>query len=311
MHKLFTRYLNSTSVFSPPDDDAAAVRASIKVDVGAKSDAEIEAEKNEPDDEAVNEETEADVEENEDADEEVDEEKKDEDEDETDETKAAKLVQEKEERKQARIQRRIDKAVAEAKAAKAENEELRRQLAAKPVDGLTEEEVQRRAEEIASAKLAEKQSEIVKKQFDKDCEVLRDQAIKLDKNFDTKIGEAVEELGKPIPSKMIGILADLDNGNGGEVLNYLADNIDDAEEIWDLPEGRMTAKLIRISDKLKAAQKPEPKPKSKVPPPVSDVTEGNRPISPGLPKKPTENIEDWVRIRNKQEAEYRKSKGLA
>ena len=300
---LFTRYLNSAAVFSPPDDDRSDIqkqRDSIVVDVGEVVEPEAE-------DDAVETEKDTEEEAESESEEEEGEEEEVEAKEDSDEDKAAKAAKEKEDRKQARIQKRIDKAVSEAKSAKAEADELRKQLAEKPVDGLSEEEVERRAEEKAARKLQELQMTDTKKQFEKDCDKLREQAVTIDKDFDNKIAVAAEELGA-IPSRMIGILADLDNENGGKVLNYLADNIDEAEEIWNLSEGRMTAKLIRISDKIKAAEKPAPKPKSKVPPPVSDVNEGNRPAKKALPDKPLSDLDSWIKIRNKEAEEYRKQK---
>lgn len=306
---MFTRYLNSAAVFSPPDDarsEAQRQRDEIEVNVAAVSDDEATATDDKKEKETeVDEAEESDEEDGEDDDKEDAEEKKEEV-SESDEDKQVRLAKEKEDRKEARIQRRIDKAVAERKTAEAEVEKLRRQLAEKPSEGLSEEEVERRAEEKAAAKIREQQDKTVKAQFDKDCDTLREQAIKIDKAFDNKISAAAEELG-PIPAKMIGILADLDNGNGGEVLNYLADNIDDAEDIWGLSEGRMTAKLIRISDKLKEAKKPPPKPKTKVPPPVTDVNESGRVNSLTLTGK--ESTEDFIRIRDEQVRRKREQRG--
>jgi hypothetical protein len=113
---------------------------------------------------------------------------------------------------------------------------------------------------------------------------------------------------------MIGILVDLDNENGGKVLNYLTQNVDEYEDIYSLSEGRMTAKLIRLSDKIKAeddkAKAGKKKEHSNVPPPVTPVNEGRDVrTANAIPANPTKNMDDFVRIRNAQEAERRKQRG--
>src|SRR6185369_3480306 len=97
------------------------------------------------------------------------------------------------------------------------------------------------------------QEEFNKRQFDKDCEIVQKAALKTDKDFNTKIHQVVAETETPIPGVMIGMLTDLDHENGGEVLAHLANDVDLYEEITNLPPGKMQLKLIRISDKLKAA----------------------------------------------------------
>jgi hypothetical protein len=85
----------------------------------------------------------------------------------------------------------------------------------------------------------------------------------------------VEEIGAPIPSTMMSVIADLDNENGGAVLNYLTDNIEEAEELYAMSERKMTQRLIRISDKLKAneSQLGSAKPRSNAPDPVRPIQE--------------------------------------
>jgi hypothetical protein len=238
--------------------------------------------------------------------------------DETAEEKAARVTQEKEDRKQARIEKRIGKLVAANELTKKENEDLRKQLDAKKVEGLTEEEVNARAKKLAEDMVRERETANTQKQFEKDCDKLADEALKIDPKFNNKVQEMAAEVA-PIPMNMIGILADLDNENGGAVLNYLADNVDEYDDIHTLSEGRMTAKLIRISDKLKAAaekaaaeaKEKAKKKKSDAPNPIIPVNEGrDTRTANALPNNPTKNMEEYVRIRNEQDAAMRKARGF-
>lgn len=307
MNPLLLKYLSSVAMFAPPDDNAAAVRGSIKVDVGAVSDQEQNSEENDTNQEE-NENTE-DENKNEDSENE-DENEDNEENEEVEENREAEQTEEqkREDRKQQRIQKRIDRLTAEKREYEKKYKELLEASNSNNKSELTDEEINLRIQNAIEEDRKARQTEDVKKQFEKDCDTLRDQAIKVDKEFDRKIASTVEELGQPIPSQMIGILVDLDNENGGEVLNYLADNVDEAEDIWNLPQSKMALKLVRISDKLKEAKKPKPKERSKAPPPVSEVTGGSR-ASNVLPKNPTQNMDDYVRIRNEQDAAKRKTRG--
>jgi hypothetical protein len=233
---------------------------------------------------------------------------------ETPEQKAAREATEtaadKEARKQERIQKRIDKAVAGQRVAEAEVLKLKEQLAAKP-DGekLTEAEVQARAEAIAAEKVAAKDLANLQADFDKACNKLQTEAIKLDKDFTPKVVAMAEELG-PIPSRIIGILSDLDNG--AEVLKLMVDDIDEAEKIYDLkdkPE-RLAIALVRISDRLAAAKKPKPKEISKVPDPVTPV-KGSRVQSLQITEADTKpgNMETYIQKRIRQREELKKTRG--
>lgn len=200
----------------------------------------------------------------------------------------------KEDRRQERMQRRIDKATAEAKAARAEAEELKRQLAAKPDDEkvLTEDEVEKRSEIKAAQKATERA-------FVADCNKLAEEAEKIDKDFTKKVNVLTEDIG-PIPSQMIGILSDLDNG--AKVLTYLTDNEDEAEDIWKLSPAKMAVKLSKISIEL--AKKPK-KEISKVPEP-NKALGGKGGETKVLHDKM--DMKDWVEVRNKQIAERQAAK---
>ena len=209
-------------------------------------------------------------------------------------------------RKEDRIQKRIDKAVAAQRVAEAEVIKLKEQLAANPDKTLTEEEVQRRADAIASEKITAKELENLQKEFNKNCDKIQASAEKLDKEFNKKIHEIAADLG-PLPTRMMNVLFDLDNG--ADVLNFLASDVDEAERIYDLqnkPE-KLGIALSKISDKLAEAKKPKPKEISKVPDPMAPVN-GNRVQSTQIVAKDMtpDGMENYVRKRQLQIEQRRK-----
>lgn len=280
----------------------------IKVDVAARSSLEKAATEN---DAADNNEDETDNEANEAADDETastDEETTADESGEEDETAEAETdeerkAREKRERAESRKERRIDKLTKERNELQQELEALRKQREEQPVEGLTEEEVERRAEALAQQRLAERA-------LANDSNKLLKQAQKSDERFDDNVADMAEELGN-IPQNMIYILAnELDHDNGGEVLAYLASNIDEAEDIYRLANNpvKMALKLNKISDTLKTKpSRKEAKPRSNAPAPIKPVTENGRPPVGALTGK--EDMETFMRVRNAQAEAYRKSKG--
>lgn len=283
-------------------DPKATLREQLAKGNVQKEGTDTEEESNEEDDNNEEDENESD-EESED-----DEEIKDPPEDETEDEKKAREVREKEEaklqRKQDRMQRRIDKAIREKKEAEAEVKRLKEQLEANPDQKLTAEEIEAQAEAKAAKKLAEREMADLQVKFDKDCESLAKAANKIDKQFDNKINELADDLG-PIPSFMIGVLADMDNG--GEVLAYIANDDELAEEIWNSKAAKMTRKLVEISAKLEEAKKPPKKQVSRVPDPITPV-KTNRKVSNTITEADTKNMDEYVRKRQTQIAEARKLK---
>ena len=266
-----------------------------------------------PDDKSDNEgddESEEDESPDEDEESEEDEEVKDPPEDETEEQKKEREAKEKEaakaQRKQDRTQRRIDRLVAEKKAAEAELVRLKEQLAANPDQKLTAEEVEARAEALATKKAQEKELADLQKRFDNDCEVLAKAATKVDKQFNDKINELAEDIG-PIPSFMIGVLADMDNG--GEVLAHIANDDELAEDIWKAKPTKMTKLLVEISTKLADAKKKPKRQISKVEAPGEPV-KGSRVVSNMITEADTKNMDVYVAKRMKQIAEKRKLQGF-
>lgn len=319
------RFLNTASfLLAPPDipnenedtrSEAQKQRDAIEISDSTNENNNKNGSSSSDENEEDEEENEEDEEENDDENEDDDEENKNEDEnkkedenkEETDEEKTARLTQEKEDRRQARQQRKWDKLAAEKTAAEKRVQELEARLKEHPVEGLTEEEVQRRAAELAATKLAEQQAKDAKKKFEDTCDSLESVAIKTDKDFSKKIVEVTSELG-PIPAPIIEVLGDLEHGNGGQVLAYLADNIDEAEDLYELRDNprRLDRALSKISDKLKEAEKKPKRERSNLPAPIEPV--GNsRQESTRITGKETQ--EEFNAKRAKQEAEKRAARG--
>lgn len=312
------RFLNTASfLLAPPDipnenedtrSEAQKQRDAIEIsdstDENNNKNGSSSSDENEEDEEENDDENENDDEENKNEDENK---KEDENKEETDEEKTARLTQEKEDRRQARQQRKWDKLAAEKTAAEKRVQELEARLKEHPVEGLTEEEVQRRAAELAATKLAEQQAKDAKKKFEDTCDSLESVAIKTDKDFSKKIVEVTSELG-PIPAPIIEVLGDLEHGNGGQVLAYLADNIDEAEDLYELRDNprRLDRALSKISDKLKEAEKKPKRERSNLPAPIEPV--GNsRQESTRITGKETQ--EEFNAKRAKQIAERQAQRG--
>lgn len=179
------------------------------------------------------------------------------------EKEVADKIAAKAKRKEDRVQKRIDAVIAERDIANTKIAELQAKLDANPDAKLTEEEVETRATAKANEKIREAEVKKLQNDFDADCETLRKEAIKTDKDFDDKINDIAEQFG-PIPSFMIGVLSDV--SNGGEVLATIAADDDLAEKIWDLKSkpAKMTKELLEISNKLISDKKKPKKEISKV-----------------------------------------------
>lgn len=180
---------------------------------------------------------------------------------ESDEVKSLKAQLEKE---RAKFQKRIDRTTAEKKEQASKLAELEKIIAAKTSedgDRLTLEEAEKRANELAEQKVAERE-------FLNACNRLANAATKIDKDFDRKITELGKDVA-PLPGYMIGILDDLDNG--GAILKYFTDNQDEYEEIIAMSQTKMAVKLSKLSTKLETESKVPPKKVSKVPDPITPV----------------------------------------
>lgn len=203
-----------------------------------------------------------------------------------------------------RAQRRAGKTASERDENKKLVKDLKAQLDAKLAEGtqpLTEEEVERRANEKAINTLNERE-------YKKAEENLIDAAIKIDKTFMSKVNDLAAEVA-PLPGFFVGALNNLDHENGGAVLNYLTDNPDEYEEILKKNDPtRIITKLIRISDKLHEASKPKPKKISNAPEPAK-APKGNGKNPDTLPSKPTDNMAEYIRVRGLQDKAKREARG--
>lgn len=230
----------------------------------------------------------------------------------TEEEKAAKeeadKIAAKAKRKEDRVQKRFNELTAAKAIAEAEVARLKAQLEADPEKKLTEEEIETRAEAKAAQKQAAKDLAEMQTKFEAACDKLQADARKVDKDFDDKINDIATDVG-PIPSFMIGVLEDLDNG--GEVLAFIANDDELAEHIYSLKTkpAKMTKELVDISNKLEAEKKKPKKQISKVPDPVTPVKggTGNKNM---LTEADAKNMPEYVRKRQAMMLEARKAKGF-
>lgn len=229
----------------------------------------------------------------------------------TEETAEAKVAREnsekiaaKEQRKNDRMQRRINEAIADKKAAEKALEDFKK---ANPDIKLTEAEVAEKAELIANQKLAAKNAADIQTKFDDACAKLAKDATKIDPKFGDKVEDMADQFG-PIPSFMIGVLEDFDNG--AEVLSTLVNDDDLAEKIYNLKSSpaKMTKELVAISNKLIEAKKIPRRQISKVPDPVEPVN-GNRHVSTVITDADTKNMDSYVAKRRAQQEATRKARG--
>lgn len=231
----------------------------------------------------------------------------------TEEEKAAKAEADrlaaKAKRKEDRVQKRFNELTAAKATAEAEVARLKAQLEADPEKKLTEEEIETRAEAKAAQKQAAKDLAEMQTKFEAACDKLQAEARKVDKDFDDKINDIATDVG-PIPSFMIGVLEDLDNG--GEVLAFIANDDELAERIYSLKTkpAKMTKELVEISNTLAEAKKKPKKQISKVPDPVTPVKGSRSNNSTMITEADTKNMPEYVRKRQAQMMEQRKAKGF-
>jgi vacuolar-type H+-ATPase subunit I/STV1 len=206
-------------------------------------------------------------------------------------------------RKDDRMQRRIDEAIAAKTAAE---EELKRFKDANPDSKLTEEEVEARANAIAEKKLRDRELANLQSDFDKTCATLQKAAIKLDPKFDDNIADIADQFGA-IPSFMIGVISDFDNG--AEVLVAIANDDELAEKIYGFKNSpaKMTRELVELSTKLANAKKPARRQISKVPDPITPVNPRNNNGSTVITEADTKDMDTYVRKRQAQMLERRKA----
>ena len=233
------------------NDDGSDPRAKLRAEIakGNLPEGQAVIKEGEADGEKDEEGEEGDDEENDDGEGEKPEEKPEEEL--TEEEKAAKAEADKlvakAKRKEDRVQKRFNELTAAKATAEAEVARLKAQLEADPEKKLTEEEIETRAEAKAAQKQAAKDLAEMQTKFEAACDKLQADARKVDKDFDDNINDIATDVG-PIPSFMIGVLEDLDNG--GEVLAFIANDDELAERIYGLKTkpAKMTKELVEISN---------------------------------------------------------------
>lgn len=230
-------------------------------------------------------------------------------ENETAEQERDRLAKEKEDRKQARIQKRIDKLTASNGEKDKEIAALRAQLNEKPKEGLTEEEIERRAAEKAQLLADQKETARLEREFQKNADSLIKAANKIDKDFETKIKEVASDTDTLMPKEMVEVLAELDHKNGHEILALMANDADMYEEICTMPMRKMIKHLDKMSEELFNKSKNKTKTareRERLPDPIVPINDGTNNRGNQLPSKPTQNMDDYVRIRAEQTAQARK-----
>lgn len=203
-----------------------------------------------------------------------------------------------------RLEKRIQKEREKGKALRDENEDLKRQLAAKPDSekALTEEDVERLAEQRAEQKVAVRE-------FNASVNRIAESCKKIDKEFSEKVTAMVEDVsgtGSALPSVMVGILDDMPE-NGGPVLMHLANNVELYEELYQLNPVRMALKLKEISDSVIAkAKKEKTKEISKVP--EAKETLKGKGTTPEQRASEKDDMDTFVRKRAREVEERQKAR---
>ncbi len=305
MNRLLQRYLNSTATFDA-EKETGTKEPPKRPDIKVES---VDNRKERDKDDPWNNQEEKEEEEGE---EEKDDEEGDDKEDDKEEEKELTAEQKeaaKQERKDARMQKRIDKLTALNGNFENEIKTLKAQLAEKPVEGLTEQEVDRRAEAKAQALADAREKDRKQKDFEKTADTLIKDAKKADKDFEKKINEVAKETDVFMPGFMINILSEIDNG--GEILASLSNDPDLYEEVCTLSERSMTRRLDKMSEEIKAAKKSNGKQQQRRPdpPPPVEPVDGVSNRGNSLPSNPTKNMEEFVRIRALQTEARRKARG--
>jgi hypothetical protein len=149
-----------------------------------------------------------------------------------------------------------------------------RQQQAAPVQTNQQEPAQMNEQEIARlidqrAHEVAEQTELVNK-----CNSIFQQAVKLDKNFETNYGTLQQEVGPQFDSKgkpLPMMSAVLESDAPAKLLKHLTDNPDIAAEIYDLPPAKQIRRVALLEIELTEAAKQKPKQPSNAPKPPTVV----------------------------------------
>lgn len=230
--------------------------------------------------------TENDEQEKEDGEKEAEKESDEDEDDEKEDDAALKLQKENE-----RLKKKLSKSEERRKIADREARALKTKLETDPDKGLTEDDVESRAE-----------AKVTKLEFDAAQKRIIKAATKSDKDFMKKINELAEDIGL-MPGMMVGFLDELDNG--GEVIAHLVNHEAEAEEMWELSAPKMAIALAKISTKLERSKQ---KKISNAPAPITAL--GGNQTKNGISiydKNWKGDDKDWIEQRQKEVAEKQKN----
>lgn len=226
----------------------------------------------------------------------------------------AKTEKTPEERERQRMQRGIDRRTRQLAEARAELEQVRRQLTPKRIQGNNQDaDSDSEPLTLTRAQIAE----LVTAEAAKLAPTLREQATEVERrqgvvqslaktwgqerfdevasDLDDAFGGLTDRSGKPKPATEAVFEAD----NPARVIEYLADhdNADEAESISRMSAAQAGKAIAKLEAKLEAEkQNGKPKP-SKVPPPLEPIR-GQGAVS-GAPNP--SDTKAWIRWRNEQE----------
>lgn len=156
---------------------------------------------------------------------------------------------------------------------------------------LTQEDIERIADQKAEAKL-----------FERDCNRVAAEATKLNPTFMEEWDDVIDPkkggIGYP-SNELLSAIIDLDNSP--QILNILAKDSTKLEQLYSLRGAKLGVALAKISEDIK---KPKPKPVSRAPAPIEPVGGGNR--TPGVLRDDMP-MDQWVKLReqNRRKPNFR------
>jgi hypothetical protein len=195
--------------------------------------------------------------------------------------------------------RRVGKEVAKTKALEKQNAELMerlQKLESKEEDRpLTQAEVNQKIQ-IESERLANQKAQQIA--FDNACNNLVAASEKENPGIMERLLELKDNIDD-LPRPMIDALLNIENGHS--VLNYLTQNLDEAEKFYKMNPVKQALELGKLSAKIVAKKN---KPMTKAPPPVNPINGGGKAI---INSMPTDNDSDeaWFEKRAKTRREQR------
>ncbi len=136
------------------------------------------------------------------------------------------------------------------------------------------------------------------------CNAVFQDAVKLDKNFESNFGALIQEVGPQFDAKgrpLPMMAAVLESDAPAKLLKHLTDNPDIAAEIMELPSAKQIRRVMQLETEIAEASKQKPKQPSqapKPPTPVKGVASGDEPDQNDTAR--------WIEWDRKQDQEKRK-----